>query len=502
MAHFTRCAMTDSIGDPGLYLSVLSWLFRNFRNAPVPLAIKWTISIGALISLVMTALGWVLITQQNRIHLREVEGFGEVLVEQLAHSASEPLLADDQFNLQGLISRQTQNQNVLGAAIFSADGLREKTGPVPKVNPMNSMDTPFVWSWLDENDELQSLITFSSPITFRDVIAGHALITLDRGFLDRHQQQVIRNIGYATLGLILIAGILSYMLSRRMSRPITLLAQAGKDSEPGSVITNRDSQRRDEIGQVYAHFDRMSAGLLEKRQVEEALSRYVSPGVAEKILSNLSQPRLNNQELDGSILFCDIVGFTELSEDLPPDEVASLLNIYLGAIAEAAHRCRGSVDKFIGDSAMILFGVPVEDPEHAQQAIRCAWLIQALVRHINQQRRQNGDEPIKLRIAINSGQMLAGNIGIPDRLEYTVVGDTVNLASRLCCLAPADGILLGESTAGLEGISEMVELFHQQPIKIRGRRNMVTPSIAGNPSREFGMWLVDSMRHILTGPEG
>jgi len=426
-----------------------------------------------------------------------------VLVEQLAHSASEPLLADDQFNLQGLISRQAQNQNVVGAAIFSATGLHEETGPVPKIDPMVSIETPYTWSWLDENNKLQSLITFSSPITFRDVVAGYALITLDQGFLNRYQQQVIRNIGYATLGLILIAGILSYVLSRRLSRPITLLAQASRQqTEPGALIINKDSQRRDEIGQVYAHFDRMSAGLLEKRQVEAALSRYVSPGVAEKILSNLSQPRLNNQELDGSVLFCDIVGFTELSEDLPPDEVASLLNLYLGAIAEAAHRCHGSVDKFIGDSAMILFGVPVEDPEHAQQAIRCAWLIQALVRHINQQRRQTGDEPIKLRIAINSGPMLAGNIGIPDRMEYTVVGDTVNLASRLCCLAPADGIMLGETTAGLTGVSEMVELFHQQPIKVRGRRNIVTPSIAGNPSREFGMWLVESMRHILNGPKG
>lgn len=482
-------------------MSAFNWLSRNFRNSPLPIAVKWTLSIGALISLVMVTLGWVLISQQNRFHMREVEGLGELLVEQLAHSASEPLLADDQFNLQGLISRQTQNQNVVGAAIFSPEGLRERAGTVPKIDPKEPIETPYIWSWLDENNKLQSLISFSSPISFRDVIAGHALITIDREFLDRNQQQVIRNISYATLGLILIAGILSYVLSRRLSLPITLLAQAGQHAGPVSLIANRNSQRRDEIGQVYAHFDRMSADLLEKRQVEEALSRYVSPVVAEKILSNLSQTRLNNQELDGSVLFCDIVGFTELSEDLPPDEVATLLNLYLGAIAEAAHRCYGTVDKFIGDSVMILFGVPEEEPLHAQQAIRCAWLIQALVRHINQQRRQIGDEPIKLRIAINSGLMLAGNIGIPDRMEYTVVGDTVNLASRLCCLAPADGIMLGETTAGLPGVAEMVELYRQQPIKIRGRRSMVSPSIAGNPSREFGMWLVESMRHILNRPE-
>lgn len=493
---------TDTLLRPRTKVSVFNRLSRKFSNAPVPIAIKWTIYIGALITLVMITLGWVLITQQNRIHLREVEGFGEVLVEQLAHSASEPLLADDQFNLQGLISRQTKNRNVVGAAIFSADGLREESGPVPQIDLNESVETPYIWSWTDANNKSLSLITFFSPITFRDVIAGHALITLDRGFLDHYQQQVIRIISYATLGLILIAGILSYMLSRRMSRPITNLARAGQQANSGNFIANRDGQRRDEIGQVYAHFNRMTADLLEKRQVEEALSRYVSPVVAEKILANLSQPRLNNQELVGSVLFCDIVGFTELSEDLPPDEVAALLNLYLGAIAEAAHHSNGTVDKFIGDSAMILFGVPEEDPEHAQQSIHCAWLIQALVRHINQLRRQQGEEPIKLRIAINSGPMLAGNIGIPDRLQYTVVGDTVNLASRLCCLAPPDGIMLGETTAGLPGVSDMVELSSQQPIKIRGRRHIVTPSIAGNPSREFGTLLVKSMSHILNRPEG
>ncbi|MEJ2593511.1 MAG: adenylate/guanylate cyclase domain-containing protein, partial [Candidatus Thiodiazotropha sp.] len=304
-------------------------------------------------------------------------------------------------------------------------------------------------------------------------------------------------ISYATIGLILIAGILSYILSKRLSRPITLLAQAGKDAEPGALVSPLDMERQDEIGQVYAYFDRMTVGLLEKRQVEAALSRYVSPVVAEKILSNLSTPRLANQEMEGSVLFCDIVGFTQLSEDLPADEVAALLNLYLGAIANAAHRCRGVVDKFIGDSAMILFGVPEPDQKHGMQAIRCAWLNQAMVRHINKQRRQQGMQPIMLRIGINSGLMLAGNIGIPDRLEYTVVGDTVNLASRLCGAAPADGILMSETTAEFPGVSSMLKLHRQPALKIRGRKNLVKPSIAGTPSKEFGQWLMQTMKHIL-----
>lgn len=451
----------------------------------------------------MGILGWFLITQQTSFHMREVKGFGEVLVEQLAHSASEPLLADDQFNLQGLVSRQTQNDNVVGAAIVPTDKNWVISGNVPHQLPTADELTPMIWSWRDEDNRRHPAITFFSPINFRDVIAGHAMITLDRAFLDRNQERTIRIISFATIGLILIAGILSYVLSKRLSRPITLLAQAGlQHPEAGLMIFEGDEKRKDEIGQVYAHFERMSAGMLEKRQVEDALSRYVSPVVADKILSNLSQPRLANQEMVGSVLFCDIVGFTQLSEDLPADEVASLLNLYLGVIAEAAHRCRGVVDKFIGDSAMILFGVPEADMEHGLQAVRCAWLIQALVRHINKQRRQEGKEPIMLRIGINSGVMLAGNIGIPDRLEYTVVGDSVNLASRLCGAAPADGIMMSQTTAEFPGVSEMVELHQQPELKIRGKKHLVTPSIAGTPSREFGQWLMRTMAYILNKHSG
>ncbi|QYZ67461.1 MAG: adenylate/guanylate cyclase domain-containing protein [Gammaproteobacteria bacterium (ex Lamellibrachia satsuma)] len=460
----------------------------------MPIAIKWSIAIGTLISLVMGTLGWFLITQQNRIHMQEVEIFGTALVEQLSHSSSEPLLADDLFNLQGLVSRQTQSRDIVGAAIIGLRGLRADSGIVPEKLDDADEQNSRVWFWRDEDGISHPVITFTTPIRFRDTTAGQAIITLDREFLDRHQLATIRIIAYATLGLILIAALLSYALSRRLSRPITLLAQAGEKKIGADFAESIDAGRRDEIGQVYAHFDRMSLGLLEKDQVEAALSRYVSPVVANKILSNLAQPRLPNQQVDGSVLFCDIVGFTEFSENLPPDEVATMLNLYLGYIAEAANLSHGFVDKFIGDSAMILFGVPDSDPKHGQHAIRCAWLIQALVKQLNRQRVAS---PIHFRIGINSGVMLAGNIGIPERLEFTVVGDTVNLASRLCSLAPADGIIMSETTAIQPHIDEMIELTEQAPIQVRGRKNPVTPSIAGTPSSEFGHWLMNAISTIL-----
>lgn len=459
------------------------------------IVVKWTLAIGALISLVMLTLGWVLLTQQHHLHSEEFEEFGRVLVKQLAYSASEPLLAEDEIILQGLVTRQTTNRDIVGAAIINAKGHREATGLLPKSLPKPANPVSIRWTWTDDQHRPHSFISFVSPILFKDLLVGQAVITIDRSVLQRHQRRTVQLIVLATFGLLLISAVLSYILSKNLSHPITALAQATFGQGP-LQLGNR-GKRKDEIGQVYTHFERLSAGLVEKHHVEAALARYVSPVVAAKIMSNFPSLRLPNQEIYATVLFCDIVGFTRLSEDLPPDEVAALLNRYLGAIADAAHRCSGYVDKFIGDSAMILFGVTEDNPSHAQQAVRCAGLIHGLVHHINRQRRLERKDPIHLRIGINSGTMLAGNIGTPDRMEYTVVGDTVNLASRLCGLAPSDGILLGEITAEEPGVSSLVKLHHQRPITVRGRKNRLTPSIVGTPSAGLRQWGESTVSTIL-----
>ncbi|HOP17329.1 MAG TPA: adenylate/guanylate cyclase domain-containing protein, partial [Gammaproteobacteria bacterium] len=151
---------------------------------------------------------------------------------------------------------------------------------------------------------------------------------------------------------------------------------------------------------------------------------------------------LGGSSVVGSVLFCDIVGFTQLSESRQPAEVVALLNDYFGYFALAAESCGGTVDKFIGDCIMIVFGVPNEDPHHALHALTCGMLIQALTRRINQVREGRNESTVMLRVGISCGPMLAGNLGSAERMQYTVVGDTVNVAARLCGMAEPGGVLL------------------------------------------------------------
>ena len=202
------------------------------------------------------------------------------------------------------------------------------------------------------------------------------------------------------------------------------------------------SGRRDEIGQVLETFQHLAAGVRRNNQVEAALSRYVSPQVAQQVLADDANIALGGSSVVGSVLFCDIVGFTQLSESRQPAEVVALLNDYFGYFALAAESCGGTVDKFIGDCIMIVFGVPNEDPHHALHALTCGMLIQALTRRINQVREGRNESTVMLRVGISCGPMLAGNLGSAERMQYTVVGDTVNVAARLCGMAEPGGVLL------------------------------------------------------------
>jgi len=210
-----------------------------------------------------------------------------------------------------------------------------------------------------------------------------------------------------------------------------------------------------------------------KREIRQLFGRYVSPEVIAELVRNPALATLGGERREMSVLFSDIRGFTSASERARPEEVVTQLNEYFSAMVEVLFRHRGTLDKFVGDMVMGLFGAPVADARHADHAVACALEMSAELRGLNARWQAEGRPALDIGIGINSGEMIVGNIGSERQMSYTVIGDAVNLAARLESLNKDFGtrILISEDTRRrLQGIVETREMGK---VTVKGRAEPV-----------------------------
>jgi adenylate cyclase len=204
------------------------------------------------------------------------------------------------------------------------------------------------------------------------------------------------------------------------------------------------------------------------------LARYSSPAVVERILeaSGVETGGMVAEEAVVSVLFTDLTGFTNMAERLPPGEVILILNQVFERLTSAVFELEGTLDKFRGDGMMAFFGAPLPMPDHAERAIEAALRMQEALEALNQAR--EGMRPIRMRIGINSGNVVVGDIGSPERKDYTVIGDVVNVASRLESSVASPGeVIIGEATWQLAGHAFLCEPLGE--VKLKGKQEGARP---------------------------
>ena len=212
----------------------------------------------------------------------------------------------------------------------------------------------------------------------------------------------------------------------------------------------------------------------QKRQMKQLFGRYVSPDVFAHLVADPTLARLGGQRRTLSVLFSDIRGFTTASETATPEAVVAQLNEYFTAMVQVLFRHHGTLDKFVGDMVMGLFGAPVADPRHADHAVAAALDMLRELDRLNAAWTAQGRPGLEIGIGINSGEMIAGNIGSDTVMSYTVIGDAVNLAARLESATKDHHarILISEATRAL--LTAPVATREIGPIAVKGKTQMVT----------------------------
>ncbi|MGH7722436.1 MAG: adenylate/guanylate cyclase domain-containing protein [Candidatus Dormibacteria bacterium] len=306
-------------------------------------------------------------------------------------------------------------------------------------------------------------------------LAGIALTLVEQQNTDHTRLFIL--LGLLTGAGIVVGAYTSIMAAGSVADPLRALHRTMERVAGGDLTATVPVADSGEIGDLQLRFNRMTAGLREREQLRELFGRHVGTEVARHAMDNTN---LGGESREVSVLFVDLRGSTALAERLEPDRLVAMLNALFSAVVAAIEAEGGWANKFEGDAALCIFGAPLPQPDHAQRALRAARQLSAGLEQL--ERRHPG---LDAGIAVASGMVVAGNIGSEQRYEYTVIGDPVNVAARLCELAKtAPGRVLVDA-ASVEAASqeERSRWESRGEVELRGRERAATVYAPVQPSR-------------------
>jgi adenylate cyclase len=285
---------------------------------------------------------------------------------------------------------------------------------------------------------------------------------------------LIQFFSLAFLVSLLFAFIGGYFLARKVTLSLRTLLHCVREIGQGNLSVRSPLQTHDEFEELSMEVNRMAQGLKERERLKENFARYVSLHVMEKILDAEHIVNLEGERRKITVLFSDIRQFTQLSEELSPEQVVSLLNTYFKSMLDVIFQHQGTLDKFLGDGIMVEFGAPLDDSLQEKHAVRAAIAMHKELEQLNAKWRMENTPVIQMGIGIHTGLAVVGNIGSEKRIDYTAIGDTVNVASRLeqATKQLKTPILISETT--YLAIKEEMKATYLGPMTLPGRKEAIT----------------------------
>ncbi len=271
----------------------------------------------------------------------------------------------------------------------------------------------------------------------------------------------------ATVGLELpFVLLLAWRFGKNATVGISELSEAFERVGAGDLDNPIDVDGNDEIADMQRGFNEMLKAARERHFLETAFGKYLSPVVLEHLRAQREAGALGTERRVATVMFTDIRGFTAMSGALAPEEVIALLNRYMSLLIDVVSRFDGYINKFIGDAIVVVWNAPLDQPDHAARAVRCAVEMQAELARANAAG-AFGPRAVEMGVGINTGPLVMGNLGNDRVVEFAVIGDTVNVASRCCSKAGAGQIAV--THAVVEGAKDAATFASLGPVELKGK---------------------------------
>ncbi len=447
----------------------MNTFLESINKERISIVYKLVFTITLLITAGMVSLGSIVLNNQSTVLSHQMEILGTTLAAQVAQSSGELMLAEDRFGLEMIINNTLKHPVVIGITLYSNNQKIFAFSGVQRT--LEQADFSYIDSKKQRSNDINSqkgIYSVVEPMQFRDVTVGYIQLNFDRSLMDESRQKSIDDIVWSTLLMILISFSIAFLIGKRLTVPIFEVINASNQIKEGNFDIKFNYKSNDELGELTDSLESMASELNRKEKVENALHKYISPNIASQVLDHLDEIHLGGDPVEATVLFIDIVGFTSLSEGMSPKDITELLNDYFSFTAQAAHLNKGHIDKFIGDCAMMVFGIPSTSEHHAYNAIAASLLLVELFNQLGEIRKAEGKKAVMFRFGLNSGKMVAGNLGAPERMEYTVIGEAVNLASRLGHVGSANEIIVSEELLKIDELGSRVEADYFDKVEIRG----------------------------------
>ena len=299
--------------------------------------------------------------------------------------------------------------------------------------------------------------------------SGVALVAIAVAFLGRGDERgddLIGAVVFLVIAGLFAGGILVSAAARSIAEPVEKVREALQRVEQGSLDAELVVDDGGEIGFLQAGFNRMVAGLRERERIREAFGTYVDHEVAAHILEEGTA--LEGEEVEVTMVFLDVRGFTRIAEQSSASEAVAVLNRLFETVVPIIHSHGGHVDKYVGDGLLAIYGAPRRQRDHADMALAAALEIATAVEH------EFGDS-LSIGIGLNSGRVIAGSVGGAGRLEFSVIGDAVNVAARIesATRETGDVVLLSEHTRALLSDRAAGSLKPRPPMQLKGKSQPV-----------------------------